>query len=103
MEQKMNEENIENNPVFCIDLEKHLQSNHYQDLFFEIRHIRKQEGQDAPGSVTWIFEMTTTNFFFFFLLSEKNLQEFLYVCEVQVAPICYCHVNWQIKISQTVF
>ena len=34
-----NEENIENNIVFCITLEKHLQSNQYQDLFFEIRHI----------------------------------------------------------------
>ena len=41
MEQKINEENTENNLVFCIDpLKKHLQSNQYQDLFFEIRSIR---------------------------------------------------------------
>ena len=40
MEQKINEENIENNPVFCIDPRKYLQSNQYQDLFFEIRHMR---------------------------------------------------------------
>ena len=40
MEQKINEENIENNLVFCIALEKHLQSNQYQDLFFDIDHMR---------------------------------------------------------------
>ena len=41
MEQKINEENIENNLVYFVStLEKHLQSNQYQDLFFEIRHIR---------------------------------------------------------------
>ena len=35
------------------------------------------EGQDGPGSLTWIFEMTRANFFFFLslLLSEKNLQQ----------------------------
>ena len=33
-------------------------------------------------------EITLANFFLFFLsLSEKNLQEFLYVFTVQVAPI----------------
>ena len=36
----MNEENMENNLVFCIDPRKALQSNQYQDQFFEIRHIR---------------------------------------------------------------
>ena len=40
MAQKINEENIENNLVFVSTLEKHLQSNQYQDLFFEIRNIR---------------------------------------------------------------
>ena len=40
MEQKINEENIENNIVFCINPRKHLQSNQYQDLFFEIRHVK---------------------------------------------------------------
>ena len=44
----------------------------------------KQEGQDGPGSLTWISEMTIANFL---SLSEKNLQEFLYVCKVQVVPI----------------
>ena len=37
MEQKINEENIENN---VLTLEKHLRSNQYQDLLFEIRHKR---------------------------------------------------------------
>ena len=45
----------------------------------------KQECQDGPGSLTWIFENTLANFFL--SLSGKNLQEFLYVCTVQVAPI----------------
>ena len=40
MEEKINEENIENNPMFCNDPRKHLQSNQYQDPFFEIRQIR---------------------------------------------------------------
>ena len=44
---------------------------------------RRQEGQYGPGSLTWIFEIIN----FFFSLSEKNLQEFVYVCTVQVAPI----------------
>ena len=34
MEQKINEENIENNRVFCIVVEKHSLSNLYKDLFF---------------------------------------------------------------------
>ena len=40
MEQQINKENIEDNLVSCIDPRKALQSNQYQDLFFEIRHIR---------------------------------------------------------------
>ena len=40
MEEKVNEENIENNLVFVSTLEKYLQANQYQDLFFEICHIR---------------------------------------------------------------
>ena len=34
MEQKINEENIENYRVFCIDRRKHLQSKQYKDLVF---------------------------------------------------------------------
>ena len=45
----------------------------------------QQEGQDGPRSPTCIFERTIANFFW--SLSEKNLQEFLYVRTVQVAPI----------------
>ena len=45
----------------------------------------KQEGQDGPGSLTWFFEIALANFFL--SLSEKNLQEFLYVCTVQEASI----------------
>ena len=41
MEQKINEENIENNLVFCIDLEKHLQSNQYPRKAFAIKSIPK--------------------------------------------------------------
>ena len=26
-------------------------------------HSHKQEGQDGPGSLTWIFEITLANFF----------------------------------------
>ena len=37
MEQKINEENIENNLCFASTLEKHFK---YQGLFFEIRHKR---------------------------------------------------------------
>ena len=40
MELKIDEENIEENICFVSTLEKHLQSNQYQDLFFEIHHIR---------------------------------------------------------------
>ena len=43
----------------------------------------KQEGQDGPGSLTcffFFFEIALANFFL--SLSEKNLQEFLYVCTV---------------------
>ena len=40
IEQKINEENIKNNLVFVSTLENHLQSNQFQDPFFEIRHIR---------------------------------------------------------------
>ena len=46
---------------------------------------KKQEGQDGPGSLTRVFEINLA--IFFLSLSEKNLQEFLYVCTVQVAPI----------------
>ena len=56
------------------------QNNQNQDI-----KTGKQEGQDGPGSLPWIFGMTIAKFFL--LLSEKNLQEFLYVCTVQVAPI----------------
>ena len=45
----------------------------------------KQEGQDGPGSLTWFFEIALAIFFLSF--SEKNLQEFLYVCTVQEASI----------------
>ena len=45
----------------------------------------KQEGQDGPGSLTWFFEIALANFFL--SLSEKNLQEFLYVRIVQEASI----------------
>ena len=37
---KVNEENIENNFVFCIDPGKAFAIKQYQDLFFEISHIR---------------------------------------------------------------
>ena len=40
---------------------------------------------------------------FFLSLSAKNLQEFLYVHILQVAPIHLYHVCWHIKISQTIF
>ena len=42
MEWKINEENIENNLVFCIDPRKAfaIKPNQYQYLFFKIRHIR---------------------------------------------------------------
>ena len=39
IEQKINEENIKIILCFVSTLEKHLQSNQYQDLFFEIRHM----------------------------------------------------------------
>ena len=61
----------------------------------------KQEGQDGPGLLTWIFEINLANFFWSLL--EKNLQECLHICTVQEAPIHYHHVYWQIKISQTIF
>ena len=65
------------------------------------KQIIKQEGQDGPGSLTWIFEIALANFYL--SLSEKNLQEFLHVCTVQIAPIHLYHVYWKIKISRTVF
>ena len=39
MEQKMNKENIENNLVFVSTLEKHLQSNQFQDQFVFFKSI----------------------------------------------------------------
>ena len=41
--------------------------------------------QEGPGSLTWFFEIAMQ--FFFWSISEKNLQEFLYVCTVQEASI----------------
>ena len=49
------------------------------------KNIVEQEGQDGPGSLTWFFEIALAIFFLSF--SEKNLQEFLYVCAVQGASI----------------
>ena len=46
----------------------------------------KQEDQDGPGSLTWFIKIILA-IFFFLSLSEKNLQEFLYVCTVQEASI----------------
>ena len=40
MEQKINEENIENNLVLCFDPRKAFAIKSITDLFFEIRHIR---------------------------------------------------------------
>ena len=42
MEQKINEENIENNLVYCIDPGKAfaIPTNQYQDLFVEICHMK---------------------------------------------------------------
>ena len=67
--------------------------------------IKKKKGgggQNGPGSLTWIFDVTLAIFFSFPSLSEKNLQEFLFVCTVQVARIHYYYVYWQIKTSQTI-
>ena len=47
--------------------------------------ILQQEGQDGPGSLTWFFEIALAIFYLSF--SEKNSQEFLYVCTVQEASI----------------
>ena len=55
-----------------------------RELMKEISSL-KQEGQDGPGSLTWVFEITLA--IFLLSLSEKNLQELLYVCTVQVAPV----------------
>ena len=63
--------------------------------------VWKQEGQDGPGSLTWVFEIALANFCL--SLSEKNLQEFLCDCTVHVVPIHQYHVYGQIKISRTVF
>ena len=59
-----------------------------EEAHFEHPALRKakQEGQDEPGLLNLIFEITFANFFFL-SLSEKNLQEFLYVRTMQVAPI----------------
>ena len=54
-------------------------------LWPEQKFKEKQEGQDGPGSLTWFFEIGLANFFL--SLSEKNLQQFLYVCTVQEASI----------------
>ena len=57
-------------------------------------NILQQDGQDGPGSLTWIFEITLANFSFL-LLPEKNLQEFLCVSTVQVAPHSPCSLTDQ--------
>ena len=56
MEQKINEENIENNLVFCIDPPKAFAIK-YQDLFLEIRHIR-------PKYVCFLFRLNCDFGFF---------------------------------------
>ena len=43
MEQKIKEEKIESNPVFVSNVEKRLESNQYETLFFEIRHMHKDK------------------------------------------------------------
>ena len=40
MEQKINEENIENNLVVCIDSRKVFEIKSIPKLFFELRHVR---------------------------------------------------------------
>ena len=40
MEQKIKEENVEDNFFFLLTVEKHLQSNHYKNVFSEIRRTK---------------------------------------------------------------
>ena len=85
----------------------------------------KQEGQDGPGSLTWIFERTIVNYLFIYLFilfiylfiyffflggggkrgrasEKKNFEGFLHVRIMQVATIHQCFVHWWIKISRII-
>ena len=61
-------------------------------------HRTKQEGQDGPGLLTWIFERTITN-----VLGQFQRRILFYVRIVKLAPIHQSHVYRRIKISQTIF
>ena len=50
------------------------------------KKVNKTRGPTWPWIAHLNFDITIANFPFL-SLSEKNLQEFLYVCTVQVAPI----------------
>ena len=64
MEQKINEENIENNLVFCIDPRKTfaIKKKKYQAMFFEICHIRTK----------YIYFLFQLNFDFGFFINHDE-------------------------------
>ena len=64
MEQKITEENIENNLVFCIDPRKALAINSVPRLFFETWHIRTK----------YIYFLFQLNFDFGFLIKTMTKQ-----------------------------
>ena len=64
MEQKINEENIENNLMFCIDPLKAFAIKSKQDLFFEIHHIRTK----------YIYFLGLLNFDFGFFIKTMTRQ-----------------------------
>ena len=61
---------------------------------------KKHMGQDGPGSLTWIFEMTIVNFFVVFKeeLTKISLCPYSASSPHSLMP-CY----WQIKITRTIF
>ena len=71
MEQKINEEISK--IILCVvsTLEKHLQSNQYQDLFFKIRHIRTK----------YVYFLFRFNFDFGFFIKHEQFhkKEWIYI------------------------
>ena len=71
--------------LVTVNISKAIFTSNIECKILSTRPISEKEGQDGPGSLTSIFERTIANFFL--SLSEKNLQEFLYVHTVQIVLI----------------
>ena len=90
MEQEINEENIENNLVFCIDARKVFAINQYQDLFVKIRYIRTK----------YVYFLFRSNFDFgFFIKPWRNRLCIWIISQERVDLACIISVSLPYKLT----